>query len=272
LPTVDETRDFLADSTPEKRVKLIERLLNSADYPAFFAMKWGSILRNSNLAGSDRVAYAFHNWIKDMIAANRPYDEFVRGIVAASGEWPDAPAINWFWQSRDDQLHQTTADTAQIFLGQRVQCARCHHHPYEKWGQDDYYGLAGFYTRLGRKAFGEPPPYFTSPNITLNDIHPLTQKGLEPKYLDGDIAKFGPEEDPRHALVDWMAKPDNPFFAKALVNRLWGHFFARGIEPRQSAVQSRIAGCIGKRIYSAQIRCEAHHPIDCDQSDLSVVV
>lgn len=229
LPTVEECRQFLTDREPNKRAVAIERLLNSPDYPAFFAMKWGTILRNSNLAGSDRVAYAFHNWIKDMIAANRPYDEFVRGIVAASGEWPDAPAINWFWQSRDDQLHQVTADTAQVFLGQRLQCARCHHHPYEKWGQDDYFGLAGFYTRLGRKAFGEPPPYFTSPNVTLSELHPITQKGIEPKYLDGDIAKFGPDEDPRHALVDWMAKPENPYFAKALVNRLWGHFFARGI-------------------------------------------
>ncbi len=229
LPTVEESRQFLADSAGDKRIKLVDRLLNSPDYPAFFAMKWGSILRNSNLAGSDRVAYAFHNWIKDMIAANRPYDEFVRGIVAASGEWSDAPAINWFWQSRDDQLHQVTADTAQVFLGQRLQCARCHHHPYEKWGQEDYFGLAGFYTRLGRKSFGEPPPYFTSPNVTISEIHPLTQKAIEPKYLDGQIAKFGPEEDPRQALVDWMAKPENPFFSKALVNRLWGHFFARGI-------------------------------------------
>jgi hypothetical protein len=229
LPTVDEARQFLADPASDKRARLVERLLNSPDYPAYFAMKWGSILRNSNLAGSDRVAYAFHNWIKEMIAANRPYDEFVRGIVAASGEWPDAPAVNWFWQSRDDQLHQVTADTAQVFLGLRLQCARCHHHPYERWSQDDYFGLAGFYTRLGRKAFGEPPPYFTSPNTTIGELHPATQKPIEPKYLDGPAAKFGPEDDPRHALVDWMARPDNPFFAKALVNRLWGHFFARGI-------------------------------------------
>lgn len=229
LPTVDEAREFLGSDQGDKRIALVDRLLNSPDYPAFFALKWSSILRNSNLAGSDRVAYAFHNWIKDMIAANRPYDEFVRGIVAASGEWPDAPAVNWFWQSRDDQLHQVTADTAQVFLGQRLQCARCHHHPYEKWGQDDYFGLAGFYNRLGRKSFGEPPPYYTSPNVTIGEINPVTQQPIQPKYLDGELAKFGPEEDPRQGLVDWMAKPDNPFFSKAMVNRLWGHFFARGI-------------------------------------------
>ena len=223
LPTVDETRAFLGDKASDKRDQAIGRLLESPDYPAYFAMKWGSILRNSNLAGADRASYAFHNWLKDMIARNRPYDEFVRGIVAASGEWPDAPAINWFWQSRDDQLHQVTADTAQVFLGQRLQCAKCHHHPYERWSQDDYYGLAGFFTRLGRKSFGEPPPYFTSPNVTISETNPITGKPIEPKYLDGLVTKFSPEEDPRHALVDWMATPQNPFFAKAFVNRLWGH-------------------------------------------------
>lgn len=229
LPTIDEVRAFLADTAAGKRDRAIERLLESPDYPAYFALKWGSILRNSNLAGADRASYAFHNWLKDMIARNRPYDEFVRGIVAASGEWADAPAINWFWQSRDDQLHQVTADTAQVFLGLRLQCAKCHHHPYERFTQDDYYGLAGFYTRLGRKSFGEPPPYFTSPNVTLGERHPITGKQIEPKYLDGDVARFTAEEDPRHALVDWMARPENPFFSKALVNRLWGHFYGRGL-------------------------------------------
>lgn len=229
LPTVDECRAFLSNQDGNKREQLVDRLLGSADYPAYFALKWGSILRNSNLAGSERASYAFHNWLKDMIARNRPYDEFVRGVVAASGEWPDAPAINWFWQSRDDQLHQVTADTAQVFLGLRLQCAKCHHHPYERWSQDDYYGLAGFYTRLGRKSFGEPPPYFTSPTTTIGENHPITGKQIEPKYLDGEVIKFGPEEDPRHALVDWMAKPENPFFAQTLVNRLWGHFFGRGL-------------------------------------------
>lgn len=229
LPTVAEARAFLADTSPEKRAKAVDRLLDSPDYPAYFAMKWGSVLRNSNLAGAERAAYAFHNWIKDMIARNRPYDEFVRGVVAASGEWADAPAINWYWQNRDDQLHQTTADVAQVFLGVRLQCAKCHHHPYERWGQADYYGLAGFFTRLGRKSFGEPPPYYAADRVTTGEKDPLTGKAPEPKYPDGPALTFGPEDDPRHALVDWMARPDNPFFARALVNRLWGHFLGRGL-------------------------------------------
>jgi hypothetical protein len=229
LPTADEARAFLADERSDKRARLIDRLLDSPDYPAYFAMRWGSILRNSNLAGSTQAAYAFHDWIKDQIARNRPYDEFVRGIVAAAGEWRDAPAINWYWQMRDDQLHQVTADTAQVFLGIRLQCARCHHHPYERWGQEDYYGLSGFFTRLGRKSFGEPPPYYAAGNVTTGEKDPRTGKTPEPKYLDGPVATFSAEDDPRHALVDWMARPDNPFFARALVNRLWGHFLGRGL-------------------------------------------
>jgi len=229
LPTVEETRRFLADTSPNKRAVLIDRLLESPDYPAFFAMRWGVILRNSRLAGADQATYAFHNWLKDLIARNRPYDELVRGVVAASGEWQDAPAINWYWQMRDDQLHQVTADTAQVFLGVRLQCARCHHHPYERWGQEDYYGLAGFFTRLGRKSFGQPPPYFASSKVTTGEKNPLTNKSPEPKYPDGAYAEFTAEDDPRHGLVDWMTEPDNPFFAKALVNRLWGHFMGRGL-------------------------------------------
>ncbi|MCB9950915.1 MAG: DUF1549 domain-containing protein [Planctomycetaceae bacterium] len=229
LPTVDEVRAFLADESPDKRSQLVDRLLDSPDYPAYFALKWSAILRNSRLAGADQAAYAFHNWIRDNIARNRPYDEFVRGIVAASGEWQDAPAINWYWQSRDDQLHMVTADTAQLFLGIRLQCARCHHHPYERWGQEDYFGLAGFYARLGRKSFGQPPPYYNSSKNTTGERNPLTNQPPTPRYPDGEEAEFSPEQDPRHGLVDWMSQPENPFFAKAFVNRMWGHFFSIGL-------------------------------------------
>ena len=229
LPTAAEVNAFLDDTAADKRSKLIDKLLDSGDYPAYFAMKWGAILRNSNLAGADQAAVAFHNWLKDQIARNRPYDEFVRGIVAAAGEWQDAPAVNWLWQNRDDQLHQVTADVAQVFLGTRLQCAKCHHHPYERWGQADYYGLAGFFTRLGRKNFGQPPPYYASATPTTGDKDPTTGKTPEPKFLDGPLGKFTADDDPRHALVDWMAKPNNPYFAKALVNRMWGHFLARGL-------------------------------------------
>lgn len=229
LPTVAEVREFLASADARKRAQAVERLLATEDHAAFMAMRWGTILRNSYLAGSERAAYAFHNWLKGLFARNRPYDELVRGVVAAAGEWQDAPAINWYWQMRDDQLHQVTADTAQVFLGLRLACARCHHHPYERWSQEDYYGLAGFFTRLGRKSFGEPPPYFAAPQPTTGEINPLTGRTPQPKFLDGGYLECGPDDDPRELLVDWMIRPDNPYFAKVLVNRLWGHFFGQGL-------------------------------------------
>ena len=229
LPTVDEVRAFLADTKPNKRELLIDRLLDSPDYAAFFALRWGSILRNASLAGSEQAAYAFHEWIRDMVARNRPYDEFVRGIVAVAGEWQDAPAVNWYWQMRDDQLHQPVADTAQVFLGLRLQCAKCHHHPYERWSQEDYFGLAGFFSRLGRKGLGEPPPYFSDRRRTTSETNPATGKPIEPKLLDGPYLTISLDDDPRHKLVDWMAQPDNPFFARALVNRMWGHLMGRGL-------------------------------------------
>jgi hypothetical protein len=229
LPTLDETRVFLADDKADKRARLIDRLLEDRDYAAYSALRWGSILRNASLAGAEQASYAFHDWLRDMIARNRPYDEFVRGIVAAAGEWQDAPAVNWYWQMRDDQLHQPVADTAQVFLGLRLQCAKCHHHPYERWGQEDYFGLAGFFARLGRKGGSEPPAYYASRTRTSSEINPRTGKPIEPKILDGPELKVSPDEDPRHKLVDWMAQPDNPFFARAMVNRLWGHLMGRGL-------------------------------------------
>lgn len=229
LPTPAEVRDFVGDSRSRKRADLIDRCLEDKEYAAYFAMRWGNILRNSQLAGSEQAAYAFHEWLRDMVGRNRPYDELVRGVVAAAGEWQEAPAVNWYWQMRDDQLHQPVADTAQVFLGLRLQCAKCHHHPYERWSQEDYYGLAGFFSRLGRKGFGEPPPYYSARQRTSGEINPKTGKPIEPKLLDGPYLQIPPEDDPRHKLVDWMAQPDNPYFARALCNRIWGHLLGRGL-------------------------------------------
>src|SRR5204863_9902600 len=141
--------------------------------------------------------------IKDNIARNRPYDEFVRGIIAAAGEWQDAPAINWYWQMRDDQLHQVTADTAQVFLGVRLQCARCHHHPYERWGQEDYYGLAGFFTGIGAKGFPEgSQAILVKPGADLKQ--PRTGEAVAARALGAPAADFSGIADRRQVLVTWM--------------------------------------------------------------------
>jgi hypothetical protein len=231
LPTADQVRAFLADTHADKRCRLIDQCLEDKDHAGYMALRWGSILRNAatKQGGSEPAAYAFHDWLRDSIARNVPYDQFVRGILTASGQWQDSPAINWLWQMRDDPLHQPTADTAQIFLGVRLQCAHCHHHPYERWSQDDYYGLAGFFARLGRKDFGEEPAFFIERQRTVDEVNPRTQQPLEPKLLDGPVLTLGPNDDPREKLVDWMARPDNPLFARALCNRMWSYLMGRGL-------------------------------------------
>ena len=221
---------FLDDQAADKRAKLIDKLLDSPDYPAYFAMKWGAILRNSNLAGADQAAVAFHDWLKDQIARNRPYDEFVRGIVAAAGEWQDAPAVNWLWQNRDDQLHHGHSRRGPGVPRHALAVREVPPPPVRALG-------AGRLLRPRRilhadsaaRASASRRRIMLRATPTTGEKDPTTGKSPEPKFLDGPVGKFSPDEDPRHALVDWMAKPDNPFFAKALVNRMWGHFLGRGL-------------------------------------------
>ena len=226
LPGVEELQDFLDDSSVDKRARAIDRLLDSPDYAALYAMRWGTILRNSARNGGTGVA--FHNWLRDQIARNRPYDEFVREIVAVSGEPAEAPPVNRYWQMRDDLLNQVTADTAQVFLGIRIQCAQCHHHPYEKWIQDDYYALAGFFMRLATKGGSQPFILYSSSQVR-NDRDPRSGTVPQPRFLDGQAVEIPAEVDPRQVLVDWMTRLDNPYFAKVLVNRFWAQLMGRGL-------------------------------------------
>ncbi len=151
LPTPAEIKAFVTDTAPDKRPRLIDRLLERPEYASFFAVKWADILRNKREGNRivRRGTFTFYDWIRESLAKNTPYDRFVRSILAASGTPTTAPAVQWY-----QRLKQTDAfvdDTAQVFLGMRLQCAKCHHHPFEKWGQDDYYGFAAFFGRIGRK-------------------------------------------------------------------------------------------------------------------------
>jgi hypothetical protein len=233
LPTADEARTFLEDKDPAKRDKVIDQLLESSDYADFFANKWSSILRNRRTNQNyTRGTYAFYQWIRDSIRSDKPYDQFVREIVAASGEITEHPPVAWFRTLRTttDQLE----DTAQLFLGLRIQCARCHHHPFEQWSQRDYYGFEAFFSRVGRKAgvhglnVNDEPRIFHNRGVAQS-TNPRTRESLRPTGLGGQPLELPADDDPRHALVDWMAEKDNPFFARALVNRYWKHFCGRGI-------------------------------------------
>ena len=232
LPTAPEVREFLADAAPDKRSKLIDRLLARNEYADFWAIKWGDLLRNQRRGSKEnqRGTFAFHAWIRNSLATNMPYDQFVRAIVAAQGTVDQHPPVIWYRSVRN-LTHQTN-DTAQLFLGMRINCAQCHHHPYEKWSQDDYYQLQAFFGRMGRKA-GEnqqEPAIFVKPDGQVRN--PTTNKVMAPRGLDGPVLTISADDDPRQKLVDWMAAPDNPFFAKAITNRIWAHYMGRGlVEP-----------------------------------------
>jgi hypothetical protein len=234
LPTPMEVKAFVADSAPDKRAKLVNRLLSRPEYASFFAIKWADILRNKREGRAD-IQYAtfnFFDWIRESLAKNLPYDQFVRGILAASGTQETSPPVLWYRRLRETGAF--VDDTAQVFLGMRLQCAKCHHHPFEKWSQNDYYSFAAFFARVGRKpdtqaqrSGRDGEVIFTLRSGTVT--HPKTGEAMTPRGLGGVPIQVAAGDDPRQKLVDWMAEPKNPFLAKALVNRYWAHFFGRGI-------------------------------------------
>jgi hypothetical protein len=232
LPTPAEVRAFLNDKSPNKREECIDRLLARNEYADFWAVKWGDLLRNQrkNSKENQRGTFAFHAWIRNAFATNMPYDRFVRNIIAAQGTVDQHPPVIWYRTVRN-LTHQTN-DTAQLFLGTRISCAQCHHHPYEKWSQDDYYQMQAFFGRMGRKAgeIAQEPAIFVK--LTGDVRNQATGKVMQPRGLDGPPIKISEDEDPRQKLVDWMAASDNPFFARAIVNRMWAHYMGRGlVEP-----------------------------------------
>jgi hypothetical protein len=243
-PTAGEVTAFLVDKDPAKRAKLVDRLLASPSYADYFANKWNLVLRNKKRSPVDTEGtYEFYQWIWNSLYENKPFDRFVRELLTASGDPRVSPAVIWYREV--DEINEQVEDTAQLFLGLRIQCARCHHHPFEKWSQDDYYSFSAFFSRLARK------PLADAPNLKVREkrlyhnegiaeaANPRTGKTLRPTALGGKPLSIPADHDPRVQLADWMARPDNPFFARSLVNRYWKHFFSRGIvEPEDDMRQT----------------------------------
>lgn len=232
LPTEEEAKTFFAKKSADKRDQWVDELLRSPDYADFFANKWTALLKNRRDDASDMVAnFAFHAWVRDSLLSNKPYDQFVRELLAATGQVIGNPPVAWYKRVKEpkDQIE----DVAQLFLGVRMQCAQCHHHPFERWSQDDYYSLAAFFAQVGRKASGvrgEDLIFHKRGTATAKNIK--TGMALKPAALGDSVPEIAPDEDPRLRLAEWMRSPRNPFFAKVLVNRYWKHFFQRGlVEP-----------------------------------------
>jgi hypothetical protein len=244
LPTPAQTKAFLADSDPKKRDKLVDALLETPEYSYYFANRWADILRVKRGSAQQQLqgnrasgTFAFHGWIRDSIAQDKPYDQFVREILTAVGDEQKAPPTFWYRDLLKPE--QFVDDACQVFLGVRMACAQCHHHPYEKWSQDDYWNFAAYFAQIGRKAVPTPSlnamqqapatkqMIFNKGSGTV--VNSRTGKPAVIKPLDGEIANIEAGADPRHNLADWLASPKNPYFAKAVVNRTWAHFFGKGI-------------------------------------------
>jgi len=229
LPTLDETKSFIADSAPDKRDRAIDRLLDSVDYAEFFAGKWSGLLRNKRLEATyERGCVLFWQWIRDSLLANKPYSEFAQEILTASGDITHSPPVAWYRSFKEPNVQME--DVAQLFLGTRMQCAQCHHHPYEKWSQRDYHALSAFFSQVSRKPSG-----IIGEDIVVRKrgdaqiLNKKTKEQVKPAALGEKPVALTANDDPRQALAAWMVSDTNPFFARTMVNRYWKHFFGRGI-------------------------------------------
>lgn len=232
LPTISETRAFASAKEADKRDRVVETLLSGQDYADYFANKWAALLRNKREDKRDITAnFAFHSWVRDGLLENKPYDQMVRELLAATGDVLENPPVAWYKRVKEPQ--QQLEDVAQLFLGVRMQCAQCHHHPFEKWSQQDYYSFAAFFSQVGRKPTaikGEEVIYHK--RGLAQTVNKKTRQPVKPAGLGEETFDIAVDEDPRLRLASWMSDPTNPFFAKSLVNRYWKHFFNRGlVEP-----------------------------------------
>jgi hypothetical protein len=235
LPTPDEVRGFLADGDANKRSRIVDELLERPEYGDHWAAKWADLLRPNPYRVGIKAVMTYDAWIRNAFRQNMPYDEFVRELVTAQGSTWDNGASVLFRDRREPQ--EITTLVSQLFLGIRLECAKCHHHPFEKWGQDDFYSFAAYFARLGRKGTGLSPPISGSEEIVMlaksgSVEHPLTGETLPPRPLFGEAPKTADDADPREALAAWITCDDNPFFARVIVNRVWADLMGRGlVEP-----------------------------------------
>ncbi|MCI0628381.1 MAG: DUF1549 and DUF1553 domain-containing protein [Acidobacteria bacterium] len=248
LPTAEETCDFLEDSSPAKRARLIDQVLERPEYADFWALKWDDLFANSLLGVGEGGVY-LQEWLRRAFAANKPYDQLVREILTSRGSTWDGTSVFF---SRDPE--DLTTVTAQAFLGISLECARCHDHPSEKWKREDFVNFTSFFSQLTGKEMRPPPvEKIRTLDFALEYRHPETKQVVKPRLLDGTEPVIRPLDDRRKILAGWITSPGNPWFARATVNRIWRQFMGRGLvepagdfrvtnPPTNEALLDRLAG------------------------------
>lgn len=251
-PTVEEYDRFMNNASPKKREELVDELLTRKEFVEIWVMKWAELLQ---IRSSNQVSYKatllYFNWLEDKLSKNVPMDEMVKQLIAAKGGTFTDPQTNYYQNVTD--LILTTENTAQVFMGMRIQCAQCHNHPFDRWTMNDYYGFAAFFSQIGRKR-GEDPREQIVFNSGGGEVkHPVGGRVMKPKFLGGaepDVQG----KDRREVLAQWLASPENPYFASNLANMVWAHFLGRGIidevdDVRVSnpAVNAELLEALGKK-------------------------
>jgi Protein of unknown function (DUF1549)/Protein of unknown function (DUF1553) len=240
LPNATDARAFLKDASPDKRTKLVDRLLNRPEFADYWAQKWSDLLRNEEKALDRKGVRVFHQWIRDAIDRGMPLNEFARRLIAARGSTYTQPESNLYRSLREP--YARSESIAQVFLGIRLQCAKCHNHPFDRWTQDDYHQFAALFSRVdyriaeNKRRDNLDKHEFDGEQIVFDNRsgglkHPRSGEIMHPRLLDS-TRELAFTDDPLTRLADWVADPKNPFFAKAQVNRVWYHLFGRGlVEP-----------------------------------------
>ncbi|MFO0968974.1 MAG: DUF1553 domain-containing protein [Gemmataceae bacterium] len=235
LPSPEEARSFLDSKDANKRQKLIDTLLDRPEYSDLWTLKWADVFRNTRKAVTLKGSHVFQKWLHAAIEKNEPFDHIVHDVITANGSTYGNPPANFYRIARDPSSLAET--TAQLFFGVRMQCAKCHNHPFERWTQDDYYSMAAWFVRVKQrkdfasmetakdKDFAEYIYADRGGDIT----QPRTGKTMPPKFLGGAVPAIPPGKDRREVLADWMTSSENPFVAKSIVNRVWYHVTGRGI-------------------------------------------
>lgn len=228
LPTPDEARKFFDDRRPDRRARLIDELLKRPEYADYWALKWSDLLRVERPTLGHAGAHAYYRWLRDSFASNKPFDRIARELLTAEGLLRDQPAGYFF--KAVQQPGEQAATISQVLLGVRIDCAKCHHHPFDRWSQDDYYGMEALFTQVSFKQTPHGEMLLTRDSGTTR--HPRSGEIIFAHPLGEPAPEKSPDGDRRALLADWMTAPKNPYFARNVVNRLWAHFLGRGlVEP-----------------------------------------
>ena len=231
LPTVEEARFFLADNSPGKRAALIEQLLHRPEYADYWAMKWADILRVDREIIKPSGTIAMTRWLRTQFETNRPYDEFVADIVTARGNTNSESAAAMYLVHNDPE--KLARSISQVFLGVRIECAQCHQHPFERWGQEDYFAFAGFFSGVknkplpaaGTKIYDDNGADLKHPRTGLT----IPFAGLGARAVESDNPVDFRFHTRREALAAWLTDKNNHFLTPMIINRLWAHYFGRGL-------------------------------------------